>query len=81
MTHYIAMSGSAGCMPEWISACDTIREAVDAVVEMWGDEYGPGLRRHIAQFRCASLPHGAGADYIEIVSCDCADPSIHAESE
>ena len=79
MAHYIAMSGSAGCIPDWTCLCDSAGEARAAAADMWADELDAAGRYNLRRSGYASLPEGSGADYVEIVECGCEDPSVHEE--
>jgi hypothetical protein len=84
MAHYIAMSGMHGCLPDWRWLAADERDAVEASVDMFSDlltaETEGAFRRALADGGYASLAGtDAGADYVEIVSCDCDDPSQHEE--
>lgn len=82
MTHYIAMSGSCGCLPDWTALCESEAEAVDAATEMFTDlltnKTEPQFRRELSNCGIVYLRHSdAGADYVEIVECDCETPEDH----
>ena len=76
MIHYIAMSGIHGCLPQYCAACDTIRDAVDSLASL--HELGKNRQRELRRDLYLELnPNRDGAEYAEIVECDCDDPDCH----
>jgi hypothetical protein len=80
MAHYIAMSGSFGCLPDWTATAETRDEALDVALDMWGEHMrAPEDTESLKEFGFLALPSGVGAEYVEVTACDCTDPSIHEE--
>ena len=82
MTHYIAMAGLHGCLPQFCCSAETYSQAVDILAEA----IPLGKRRKAELKRTGSLElhlhgttqyEGDGHEYCEIVECDCDDPTIH----
>ena len=87
--HFIAMSGSNGCIPDNIAAFPKYSEAVQYMIDVFDlPPYGKkakGLRE------CGYVtldedggPNSSeirdfGADYAEIVKCNCSNSKIHEE--
>jgi len=76
MTHYIAMAGLHGYLPQLVELCETREEAVDALAQV--HELGRDRRRALKRNGYLELNlRRDGNEYAEIEECDCADPSIH----
>ena len=73
MIHYIAMSGTHGCLPDYCHTYDTIDEAVDALMDL--HELDETLRTEFIEYQYIELTYGA--EYAEVVECDCDDPDCH----
>lgn len=74
-THYIAMSGVHGCLPQYCASCDTIREAVDSLASV--HDLGQNRQKRLRRDLHLELNRDDGAEYCEIVECDCDDPTTH----
>ena len=75
--HYIAMSGSYGCLPDRSEVYDNYFDAIGDLKELFeldGAQHVLLKARHYID-----LPAGSGADYAEIVHCDCDNPAIHSD--
>ncbi len=74
MTHYHAMSGLHGCMPDYSTVCETKKDAVESLADLF--ELGRDRRRELARNLSLELTNRRdGAEYCEIVECaekDCA---------
>jgi hypothetical protein len=73
--HVIVMSGSFGCMPEWLSWGENERSAVAQAVSL--HELSTYQARALRREGVLHLKPGAGADYIELSHCDCSSPEEH----
>lgn len=72
--HYIGGSGSYGCLYDYCSgACPSVTAAAEALAAV--HELGSTRRRRLIRERYLDLSDGA--DYCEIVECDCATPEQH----
>lgn len=89
LTHYIAMSGSHGCLPDSCNAYTTYDDAVNALVELF--ELGRTRKARLYANRYLELgtcivAHGSlddlsdSAEYCEIQSCQCASPWEHCDA-
>ena len=74
-THYIAMSGEHGCLPDHCQCYDTLRDAVDALADLF--ELGRRRQAELGRSRSLELGRGCGAEYCEIMECDCDNPDCH----
>ncbi len=77
MTHYIFMSGSYGCIPDYCGACRKYLDAVDCLAETFN--LSRVRRVGLKKYRYLDLLKRDGADYCEIVECDCSTPWVHDE--
>jgi hypothetical protein len=78
-THYIAMSGSHGCLPD---SCNAYEQYDSAVAEL-ASMFELGRTRKARLFADGTLelePENDGAEYCEIVSCQCAKPWEHCDA-
>ncbi len=87
MTHYIAMSGIHGCLPDHCEVFETRADAVADLTSLFelGRVREARLRKNdyleleVTLIEAAS-GNSFGADYCEISSCNCATPEIHSDS-
>ena len=76
MTHYIAMAGLHGCLPQYCSSHDTLTNAVDDLADM--SELGRDRRRALKRELYLGLNiRRDGNEYLKITECNCSDPSVH----
>lgn len=85
--HYIAMSGSHGCLPDNCEVFDTRKAAVDSLVSLFelGRTRKARLNKNGYLELVASPIEQAqdvsfGAAYCEITECDCDNPAQHSDS-
>ena len=78
-THFIAMSGTHGCLPDSCEVYDTHADAVEALAAMF--ELGRTRRTRLYAHRYLELRRADGAEYCEITECDCATPEVHSDSD
>lgn len=74
--HYIAMSGSSGCLPDFCEPFQKRKEAVDAL----GDLHEMTRKEKEALRSSGYVTLTVGADYAEVKECQCVTPGIHTES-
>ena len=75
-THYIAIAGMHGCLPNSCGSYESIGDAVDGVASL----HNLGKRRTSLLRRDCYLElnlHRDGNEYIEITDCDCDHPETH----
>lgn len=78
-THYHAMNGSSGCMPDNNVPCETEQAAIDFLCNLFEDCVFPEelttMREELTQngIYHFNSPEEAGADYAEVTECDEAD--------
>lgn len=77
MKHYIAMNGSYGCIPDACYVLKTRKDAVDTMIDQF--DLSRAKARELRQRGSLSFGSGFGADYCEVLECDCAEPWIHDE--
>jgi hypothetical protein len=83
--HYIEMSGDHGCLPDHCDVSLTLKGAIDSLGALFDDVLTDsgrhlGVRNQLKLYRHCELPRGAGAEYCEIVECDCTEPWVHSDS-
>ena len=78
-SHFIAMSGEHGCIPDHCEWYPTFADAVNDLVSLF--ELGRTRKTNLRKYRSAELGPQFGAEYCEIVECDCNTPEIHSDSE
>lgn len=66
---WVAMSGSHGCLPDYWSCCASRETALEALRELFG--FGGRISRVLARDGYTALGRGAGAEYCEVVECEC----------
>ncbi len=72
MSHYHAMSGLHGCLPDFSSVCETEKQAVECLADLF--ELGRDRRRELARNLTLELVNRRdGAEYCEIVECSETD--------
>ena len=78
MKHYIGMSGSHGCLPDYNSgSCRTKLDAALAIANVF--DKSDSWARKFASRMYHDFKPGEGASYAEIMECNCAKPSEHCE--
>ena len=78
-THYIAMAGLHGCLPQTCACFDSAA----AAVEYLGDvhDLGQHRRRELRKFWYLELDlHRDGNEYCEITDCTCSTPQVHGDN-
>ena len=78
MRHYISMSGSFGCLPDFCDVSTDRDNAVDTLVSLF--ELGKTRERHLDRDGFLNLSPRDGAEYCEVISCDCENPNVHSDS-
>lgn len=74
--HYIAMNGSHGCLPDNADVYDTVDDAVVGLDSIF--EFSKAQRKELRRDYYLELKGPEdGADYCEIVECDCKHPEQH----
>lgn len=76
--HYIAGSGSYGCLYDCCTVHDSAHDARAELAQRFERASLPRALRQNGDF--ADLPAGAGADYCEVVECTCDNPSQHEDA-
>ena len=78
-THWIAMSGSHGCLPDSCNAYETYQDSVDSLAELFS--LGRTRKARLFADRILELkPRIDGAEYCEIVRCSCSSPWDHCDA-
>ena len=83
LKHFIAMSGSHGCLPDHCQSYTTLASAVDDLTELFG--LGRTRRARLkAELYLELTPtfeeDEFGAEYCEIHTCECATPEVHNDN-
>jgi len=77
-THYVAMSGDHGYLPDNCEVHESLSGAVDSLAELFG--LGRVRKRELRDTRSLELkPSRDGAEYCEIQECNCEDPAVHSD--
>jgi hypothetical protein len=78
-THYIAMSGLAGCLPDTCQSFSRLQDAIDFLSDLWSEYRGVKYALCKYKYWERNDPDYTRGDlqYCEIVSCNCDNPSIH----
>jgi hypothetical protein len=71
-THYIAMSGEHGCLPDNLEIHSSLRDAVDSMTAMF--ELSRRKAQELRRTGYLELTPKDGAAYVSINECDCQDP-------
>ncbi|MEI6297620.1 MAG: hypothetical protein WCO84_08370 [bacterium] len=77
MTHYIAIGGEHGCMPDNCSAYETKENAIEGLNCIY--ELSRGQLKELKQYDSTDLNRNQGGAYCEISECDCDSPWEHDE--
>ncbi len=86
--HYIAMSGSHGCLPDHLACFKKYSEAVRDLIDVFqlprdGVKATELRKRGYVELDEVDYPerneHRYGAEYAEIQKCNCDHPKIHDE--
>jgi len=78
-THYIAMAGLHGYMPNMCESHETYEGAVDSLASL--HDLGKNRRAELKRNGYIELNlHRDGNEYAEITECDCGDPESHNDN-
>jgi hypothetical protein len=77
-THFIAMSGAHGCLPDSCNAYETYQDAVDSLADLF--ELGRTRKARLFADRYLELKSIDAAEYCEIQTCQCAEPWSHCDA-
>lgn len=77
-THYIAISGASGCLPDSCNAYETYQDAVDALTDLF--DLGRTRKARLFANNILKLSPRDGADYCEIQTCNCSKPWEHCDA-
>lgn len=77
-THYIAMSGSHGCLPDSCNAYETYDTAINELADLFN--LGRTRKARLFADRYLELTGNDGADYCSIDSCQCDKPWEHCDA-
>src|SRR5262245_13523191 len=76
-THFIAMGGIHGCLPDMCSAYSDLAAAVESLSDLY--ELTEEQTRELKDSQYLELGADQGGDYCEITECDCSKPWEHEE--
>lgn len=77
MTHYIAMGGEHGCLPDNCSSYRSEEDAIgglDCIYELTNKQ-----KRELKDQGLTELTRKQGGAYCSVSSCDCSEPWEHEE--
>lgn len=73
--HYLATSGSYGCIPDHLQSHSDWQSAVEDLAELFELSEQATTLLQVHGYINLGLEHGA--DYCEIVACECAAAHLH----
>jgi hypothetical protein len=79
MTHYIAMGGDRGFMPDNCQAYDTRESAIDGLDNLY--ELSREQLKVLTHYGDTNLKREQGGSYCEVSECDCPRPWEHGEGD
>ena len=75
-THYVAMAGEYGCLPNFCEGFETLSDASAILADI--HELGQNRGRALTRDRYIDLDlQRDGAEYAEIIECVCNHPDDH----
>ena len=83
--HYIAMNGSRGCLPDSNSVHNTAMDARGYLDDIFCGDLSEGeceqMHSNLIKYgiHYFSDPNETGADYCQVLACDCPNPNIHED--
>ena len=78
-SHYIAMSGSYGCIPDNIATFERKADAIYHIICTFELALYGRKADDLRKTGYTDLGGDYGADYAEIVKCNCSNSEIHEE--
>ena len=75
--HFIAMSGSYGCLPDNVTVFERKSEALNHIINTFELALYGRKADNLREVGYADLGGDYGADYAEIVRCTCDNVEIH----
>lgn len=84
-SHWILMNGTSGCMPDSCDAYAEQKQAVESAAQRFDDLSDRAQKRMLRDLRQYGIHYfdnarTVGADYVEVVDCDCESPWEHSET-
>lgn len=76
-THYIAMAGIGGCLPNFCEVYETEKQAVEGLDALC--ELSRQQKRELRLYGLTDLTKAQGNEYAEVVECDCNEPGGHQD--
>ena len=77
-THYIAMAGIGGCLPNFCDVYESRKGAVEILTDLC--ELSKRQARELGKFGITDLRKDQGNEYAEIIECDCDEPGEHQDA-
>lgn len=79
-THYIALAGLHGCLPNYCASYETRGQAIDSLADLHElPRYGQLMRDLRSGGYCELKLQYHGNEYAEIQECTCDDPDSHCD--
>lgn len=75
--HYVAMSGMHGYLPDYVSCYGDLNSAAGAMTFMFELDSQASYRKLVNTGYLELNPKTDGAEYIEIIECNCSNPKEH----
>lgn len=73
--HWLAGNGEYGCLFDNLAVLPTKRAAIAYLADLF-DEV-PGVASTLRKYQYCDIGNRHGADYCEIIPCDCEDTETH----
>lgn len=81
-SHFIAMAGMRGYMPNWIDVYPSKESAIDSILWLHEIEDSTEHKQELIEYGITDLDiHEHGNEYAEVIECNCPDPQEHSEHE
>ncbi len=77
--HYIAMSGSHGCLPDSVTTFSKRIDAVNHLIDLFELPVNGNKADDLRHSGYVELGKNYGAEYAQILECNCEHPEIHGD--
>ena len=77
MTHFIAMGGEHGCLPDNCASYRNLEDAISGLDNIY--ELSDKQKKELLLYSSTKLDREQGGAYCEVSDCDCDSPWEHEE--